>query len=88
MVAWLCVVGALSGIVVALTVKIHFMHKSLQEICAFLQRYIENETNTLIDIPSNDHHIRMLADAINISPIPHRISMKYKSANCLIGFIP
>ena len=65
MVALLCVVGALSGIVVALTVKIHFMHKSLQEICAFLQRYIENETNTLIDIPSNDHDVRMLADAIN-----------------------
>ncbi|MBP3656100.1 MAG: HAMP domain-containing histidine kinase [Clostridia bacterium] len=65
MAALLCIIGVLSGIIVALTVKIHFMHKSVQEICAFLQRYMEWETNTLIDIPSKDRYMRMLADAIN-----------------------
>ena len=65
MVVLSCLVLILSGIILALAVKIHFMHKSMQEICVFLQRYADNETNILIDIPSRDRHVCMLVGAIN-----------------------
>ena len=65
MVVLSCLVLILSGIILALAVKIHFMHKSMQEICVFLQRYADNETNILIDVPSRNRYVCMLVGAIN-----------------------
>ena len=65
MVVLSCLVLILSGIILALAVKIHFMNKSMQEICVYLQRYADDETNILIDVPSRDRYVCMLVGTIN-----------------------
>lgn len=51
--------------IIALFVKIHFLQKAAKEIdIAFTERLI-TDTNTLIDISSNDRYIRHLANTIN-----------------------
>jgi len=65
MVALLCTIGILIGVILILIVKIHYMHKSMQEMCVYLQQYADVETNILIDLPSHDRYVRALGNAIN-----------------------
>ncbi len=63
---WLWVfIGVLFTIIIALLIKIYILEKSAKEIeAAFIDRLI-TDTNTLIDLSSNDKHMRHLADTIN-----------------------
>lgn len=61
---WILVI-IMAVIIIALFVKIHFLQKAAKEIdIAFTERLI-TDTNTLIDISSNDRYIRHLANTIN-----------------------
>lgn len=64
---WLwSLIAILLIIIVLLIIKICLMKKSAREISeSFLDRITE-DTNTLIDISSRDHHMRKLAQEINI----------------------
>lgn len=58
-------VGIMAVIIVALLIKIHILQKAAREIeNAFADRLM-TDTNTLIDISSNDRYMRQLANAIN-----------------------
>lgn len=63
---WLwAVIGIMTIIILALLVKIHLLQKAAREIeDAFVERLI-TDTNTLIDISTDDKHMRRLANAIN-----------------------
>lgn len=63
---WLwAVIGVLFLITTALLIKIHLLQKAAKEIeTAFTDRLI-TDTNTLIDISSNDRFMRSLANTIN-----------------------
>lgn len=63
---WLwIIIGILAVVIIALIAKIHMLRKSAKEIeDAFADRFI-TETNTLIDISSNDRYMRDLANSIN-----------------------
>lgn len=63
---WLwALVGVMALTIAALIIKIIFMQKSAKEIeNAFADRLM-TETNTLIDVSSNDKYIRSLAASIN-----------------------
>lgn len=64
---WLWVlVGIMALTIAALIIKIILMQKSVKEIeHAFADRLM-TETNTLIDVSSNDKYIRSLASSINV----------------------
>lgn len=65
MIPWiLC--GILLGVVISLVVKITYLQKSMDEICAEFKERLSSDTNTLIAISSNDPHARKLASEINI----------------------
>lgn len=51
--------------VIILILKIYFMRKSIKEIYEGFAEKLQTDTNTLIDISSNDKEIRTLADSIN-----------------------
>ena len=58
-------VGILVAIIIALLVKVYILQKSVKEIeIAFADRLI-TDTNVLIDISSNNKHMRHLAATIN-----------------------
>lgn len=60
------VIGILVWIIIALCIKIHVLQKSAKEIeDAFADRLM-TDTNTLIDISSNDRYMRSLAGSINV----------------------
>lgn len=63
---WLWVsIGILIAIMIALLLKVHILQKSVKEIeIAFVDRLV-TDTNTLIDISSNDKNVRHLAETIN-----------------------
>lgn len=52
-------------VVIILMLKIYLMRKSIMEIYEGLSEKLQNDTNTLIDISSNDKEIRILANSIN-----------------------
>lgn len=58
-------VGILVLLVLLLLAKIYSMHKSLREIEEAFADRVASDTNTLIDISSNDKYVRSLANAIN-----------------------
>ncbi len=64
---WLWVpVGIMAVTIATLIIKIKLMQKSAKEIeTAFADR-LTTETNTLIDVSSNDRYIKSLAAAINV----------------------
>lgn len=64
---WLwAVIGILITVSIILLIKIHILQKSAEEInAAFADRLI-TDTNVLIDISSNDKHMRHLAETINV----------------------
>ncbi len=63
---WLwALIGILIAVIIALRIKVHILQKSVKEIeTCFADRLI-TDTNTLIDISSNDRNLRHLANAIN-----------------------
>lgn len=52
-------------VVIILMLKIYLMRKSIKEIYEGFAEKLQTDTNTLIDISSNDKEIRTLADNIN-----------------------
>lgn len=58
--------GMMAVSILALLVKIHLLQKSAKEIEKALADRLITETNTLIDISSNDRYMRELARAINV----------------------
>jgi len=52
-------------IIIVLCIKIHLIKKSVREISIALADKLQTDTNTLIDISSNDREIRILANNIN-----------------------
>lgn len=59
----LCIL--LLAVVIMLALKIHLMRKSVKEIYEGFAEKLQTDTNTLIDISSNDREIRILANSIN-----------------------
>lgn len=59
----LCIL--LFAVIIILTIKIHLMRKSVKEIYEEFAEKLQTDTNTLIDISSNDREIRILANNIN-----------------------
>lgn len=51
--------------VIILILKIYLMRKSIKEIYVGFSEKLQTDTNTLIDISSNDREIRILANSIN-----------------------
>lgn len=63
---WLSVIIViLILIITALSIKIHYMQKSADEITAAFSDRLKTDTNTLIDISGSDRHMRRLAKNIN-----------------------
>lgn len=52
-------------IIILLLLKILFLKRSMKNICVEFNEHLLNQSNTLISISSNDHHIKMLATEIN-----------------------
>ena len=64
---WLwAAIGVMATIIVVLLVKIYTLQKSAKEIKNAFADRLMTETNTLIDISSNDEYMRELAASINI----------------------
>lgn len=64
---WLwAAIGVMATIIVVLFVKIYTLQKSAKEIKNAFADRLMTETNTLIDISSNDKYMRELAASINI----------------------
>lgn len=62
---WLFISG-LTLIIILLLIKIHLLQKSAKEIESSFCEKLRTDSNTLIDISSNDKYMRHLANAINI----------------------
>lgn len=66
MVFWLCcLTGILITIVILLTLKIHLLKKSADEISDAFSDCLTSDSNVLIDLSSRDRHMRNLAYTIN-----------------------
>ena len=66
MVFWLCcLTGILITIVILLTLKIHLLRKSADEISDAFSDRLTSDSNVLIDLSSRDRHMRNLAYTIN-----------------------
>lgn len=66
MVFWLCcLTGILITIVILLTLKIHLLKKSADEISNAFSDRLTSDSNVLIDLSSRDRHMRNLAYTIN-----------------------
>ena len=62
---WLFISGLIL-IIILLLIKIHLLRKSVQEIESSFSEKLITDSNTLIDISSNDKYMRHLANEINI----------------------
>lgn len=58
-------IGILFLFILALSAKIYFLHKSIQEISEKFEHRLTTDTNTLIDISSSDIYLKQLAAKIN-----------------------
>lgn len=66
MIFWLCfLIGILITIVILLTLKIHLLKKSADEISDAFSDRLTSDSNVLIDLSSRDRHMRNLAYTIN-----------------------
>ena len=66
MVFWLCcLTGILIAIIILLTLKIHLLRKSADEISDAFSDRLTSDSNVLIDLSSRDRHMRNLAYTIN-----------------------
>ncbi|NLA77762.1 MAG: HAMP domain-containing histidine kinase [Clostridiales bacterium] len=57
--------SVLSGVIIILSVKLHLMKKSVEEITAAFSDRLTTDTNTLIGVSCNDPYIKRLARDIN-----------------------
>lgn len=55
----------LSAVVLFLSVKIHTLKVSMEEIRVQLTDWLKTDTNTLISISSSDRQMRLLASDLN-----------------------
>lgn len=80
---WLGILcGLLFLAVVALTIKICMLKKSITEICDGFERCLHTDTNVQVSISSRDETIRTLAKAINIQLSELRkIKRQYENGN-------
>uniref|UniRef100_UPI0040559E40 sensor histidine kinase n=1 Tax=Agathobacter sp. TaxID=2021311 RepID=UPI0040559E40 len=62
----LSIIGILLLIIFVLLAKVCFLHKSIQEITQGFQDRLTVDTNTLIDISTQDPYLRKLAADINV----------------------
>lgn len=62
---WIFLSIVFGAAVIALTVKVYLMKKSMREISEELKEKLSTDTNTLIDISSADRDIRKLAADLN-----------------------
>ena len=63
---WLFLIIVILLIVIfLLLMKLYLLHRSAREILAGLCRYLETETNVLIDISGRDRYMRRLASELN-----------------------
>lgn len=66
MIFWLCfLIGILITIVILLTLKVHLLRKSTDEISNAFSDRLTSDSNVLIDLSSRDRHMRNLAYTIN-----------------------
>lgn len=64
---WIWVIPAgMTIVIMVLLVKIYLLQKAAEEIAAAFADRLSTDTNTLIDISTNDRHMRKLAAAINV----------------------
>lgn len=64
---WLCILcSVLSLSVIVLLIKRMLDHKALREIQTQMDTKLEQDTNTLLSISSQDRHLKCLANALNI----------------------
>jgi len=59
------VIALLLAVIAALLIKIHLMHKGAEEIARAFADRLETDTNTLIDLPTRDRYMCLLAAAVN-----------------------
>ena len=59
-------IGFLCVVILVLCVKLHYLHKTTDEIVEAFADRLETDTNTLIDISTNDKYMRRLAGEINV----------------------
>lgn len=62
----ICIYGILTLIIVAVSLKLIILRKSIKEIQKLLHRIIQIDTNNLITISSNDREIKDLVNSLNI----------------------
>ena len=62
---WVLIIAFLSFLIAALIIKIISLKRAVKEIEESLSEKLTTDTNTLIDISSNDKHIRSLAGTLN-----------------------
>lgn len=60
------VIGILIVTVIVLSVKIHLLQKSADELADSLKERLETDTNTLLTVSHRDRHIRRLTGEINV----------------------
>lgn len=60
------VIGGMAVIIVVLVIKLHNIHKATREITDAFAERLATDTNTLIDVASNDRYVRKLAAEINV----------------------
>lgn len=66
MIFWLCfLIGILITIIILLTLKVHLLRKSADEISNAFSDRLTSDSNVLIDLSSRDRHMRNLAYTIN-----------------------
>ena len=66
MIFWLCfLIGILITIIILLTLKVHLLRKSADEISNAFSDRLTSDSNVLIDLSSQDRHMRNLAYTIN-----------------------
>lgn len=59
------VIGILLVVIIVLWIKIYLLQKGAQEIYEAFSERLVTDTNTLIDISTNDKYMRKLATAMN-----------------------
>lgn len=66
MIFWLCfLIGILITIIILLTLKVHLLRKSADEISNAFSDRLTSDSNVLIDLSSRDRHMRNLSYTIN-----------------------
>lgn len=61
----LIIIGILLFVIITLSVKVYFLHKSLEEITKAFHHRLTTDTNTLISVSTRDPYMRKMATDIN-----------------------